>query len=178
MHKLAVETSIIFRMKMNHAIPSADMVTLTLFFDCCGHWLIDWLPKGITVNANHYAETLEQLRSIKETKRPRMLSCGVIFLHDNARPHPARTTHEKLQHFQWDVLPHPSYNPHLSPSDYHVFGPMKKAQKGQCFAMDTKVQEAITSWLHWQLQDFHRHGTDRLVELWDACLNKHGALAE
>jgi len=60
---------------------------LTLFFNCRGPWLIDWLPKGIIVNANHYAETLEQLRSTIKTKRRSMLSCGVILLHDNPRPH-------------------------------------------------------------------------------------------
>lgn len=75
------------RLEKNHAIPTAGKVMLTLFFDYRGPWLIDWLPKGIIVNANRYAETLEQLRSTVKTERPSMLSCGVILLHDNARPH-------------------------------------------------------------------------------------------
>jgi hypothetical protein len=63
-----VETSIISGLKKNHAIPSAGKVMMTLFFNCRGPWLIDWLPKGIIVNANHYTETLEQLRSTIKTK--------------------------------------------------------------------------------------------------------------
>jgi hypothetical protein len=55
---------------------------------------------------------------------------------------------------------------------------MKKAHKGQRFAVDADVQEAFTSWLHQQPQDFYRHGIDGLVKRWDACLNNHSAYAE
>ena len=75
------------RLKKDHAIPTAGKVKLTLFFDCRRPWLIDWLPYSIIVNANHFAETLEQLRSTIKTNRPSMLSWAVILLHDNARPH-------------------------------------------------------------------------------------------
>jgi len=91
-------------------------------------------------------------------------------------PHSARTTLEKLQQFWWEVLPHPPYIPDLSPCDCHVFKPMKKAQENHHFDMDAGVQEPITLWFHGQPQDFYRHGVDRLMKLWDACL--HGAYAE
>jgi len=53
---------------------------------------------------------------------------------------------------------------------------MKKAQENHHFDMDAGVQEPITLWFHGQPQDFYRHGVDRLMKLWDACL--HGAYAE
>jgi len=34
----------------------------------------------------------------------------------------------------------PPYSPNLAPSDYHLFGPMKKMLYGQKFALDTEVQ--------------------------------------
>ena len=34
-------------------------------------------------------------------------------------------------------LPHPPYSPDLAPSDYHLFGSMKKMLGGQKFASDT-----------------------------------------
>jgi histone-lysine N-methyltransferase SETMAR len=166
------------RPKKSRAIPSAGKVMLTSFFDRRGPLLIAWLPKGITVNADRYGETLKGLRSAIKTKRPGMLSCGVILLHDNARPHSARTTLEKLQQFRWEVLPYPPYSPDVSHCDCHVFGPMKKAHKGQRFATDADVQEAITSWLHRQPQDFYSRGIDGPVKLWAACLSNHGAYAE
>jgi hypothetical protein len=33
------------------------------------------------------------------------------------------------------VLPHPSYSPALAPSDYHLFGPLKKACKDTIMPM-------------------------------------------
>ena len=112
---------------------------LTLCFDCCGPLLIDWLPHSTTVNADHYGETMEHLRGAIKAMRPGMLSCDVILHHDNARSHSGRITCEKMQHFQWEVLPDPPYSPDLTPCDYHVFGPMKKAHKGQHFATDADV---------------------------------------
>jgi hypothetical protein len=93
---------------------------------------------------------------------------------NNARPHYARTTREKMR---WEALPHPPCIPHLSACDYHVFGLMKKAHKSQFIAEDGAVQEAITSWLQRQPQDLHRQGIDGPMKLWDAFLNQ-GAYAE
>ena len=80
-----------------------------------GTLLIDWLLKGITVRADHYGATLQHLRNAIKAKRPVMLSHRIILLHANARPHSARTTHEKLQHYQWEFLLHKSYSPDLPP---------------------------------------------------------------
>ncbi|GFX14258.1 hypothetical protein TNCV_1767521 [Trichonephila clavipes] len=32
----------------------------------------------------------------------------------------------KKERFQWEVLDHPPYTPDLTPSDFHLFGPLKK----------------------------------------------------
>jgi len=44
-------------------------------------------------------------------------------------------------------LPHPPYSQNLAPTDYHIFGPMKKMQGGQKFASDTVVQSVVRQWL-------------------------------
>jgi len=46
-----------------------------------------------------------------------------------------------------EVSPHPPYSPDLAPSDYHLFGSMKKMLGGQKFASDMEVQWAIRQWL-------------------------------
>jgi hypothetical protein len=39
-------------------------------------------------------------------------------------------TRDKLKEFHWETLQHPPYSPHLSPCDYHLFGPLKEALGG------------------------------------------------
>jgi len=46
-----------------------------------------------------------------------------------------------------EVLPHPPYSPDLAPSDYHLFGPMKKMLGEQKFASDTELQSTVRQWL-------------------------------
>ena len=49
-------------------------------------------------------------------------------MHDNARLHTARLTQKTVEYLGLEVLPHPPYSrtADLAPSDYHLFGPMKK----------------------------------------------------
>ena len=69
---------------------------------------------------------------------------------DNARPHTGRLTQETVEHLGLEVLPHPPYSPDLAPSDYHLFGPMKKMLTGQKFTSDTEVQSVVWQWLEQQ----------------------------
>jgi len=43
----------------------------------------------------------------------------------------------------FEVLPHPPYSLDLAPSDYHLFGPMKKMLGGQKFESHTEVQSVV-----------------------------------
>jgi len=77
----------------------------------------------------------------------RSLLTRVILLHDNTRPHTARLTLETVEQLGFEALPHPPYSPDLAPSDYHLFGPVKKMLGGQKFASDTEVQSVVCQWL-------------------------------
>jgi hypothetical protein len=54
--------------------------------------LVDFMERGTTINAERYCETLTKLRRAIQNRRRGMLSTGVVFLHDNARPHTVRHT--------------------------------------------------------------------------------------
>jgi transposase len=47
-----------------------------------------------------------------------LLTSGVVFLHDNARPHKAALTRALLEHFNWELFDHPPYSPDHAPNDY------------------------------------------------------------
>jgi len=46
--------------------------------------LIDYLPKGQTINAEYYLSLLVRLKDILKEKRRRNFTKGVLFLHDNS----------------------------------------------------------------------------------------------
>jgi len=68
--------------------------------------------------------------------------------------------------FLWAKGPHPPYSPDLAPSDYRLFGPMKKMLGGQKFTSDTEVQSVVRQWLGQQPASFFASGIQKLVGTW------------
>lgn len=153
---------------------SSLKVLASIFFDRKGIVDCSFMEKGRTINAEAYCETLGTLRRRIRRKRPGLLSEGVVFLHDNARPHTASSTVELLQSFKWEVLEHPPYSPDLSPCDFHLFGQLKLALKGVRFNSDTKIKEAIKKWLKEQDSAFFQKGIYGLVRQWRLCVEHDG----
>ncbi|GFO03789.1 N-acetylated-alpha-linked acidic dipeptidase 2 [Plakobranchus ocellatus] len=58
----------------------------TEFWDSRGMILLDILPKGESVNADRYCETLDRLRHAVRRKRPGLLRREVVLQHNNATP--------------------------------------------------------------------------------------------
>ena len=128
---------------------------LTLFWDERGVILEHYMPRGNTVTSATYADLLKnQLRPAIKSKRRRLLSTGVLLQHDTARPHTAHSTVATIQDLSFRCLPHLLYSPDLTPSDFHVFGPLKEVMGGKSFRSDEDVQEAVHKWLHSQPNDF------------------------
>jgi len=159
-------------------VSSVSKVMATVFWDMRGVLLVEFQERGTTVNASSYCSLLERLKTAIRTKRKGLLTQGVILLHDNARPHTARRTLETVEQLGLEVLPHPPYSPDLAPSDYHLFGPMKKMLGAQKFASDTEVQSVVCQWLGQQPASFFASGIQKLVDRWDKCLNKLGGYVE
>lgn len=159
-------------------VPSAGKVMATVFWDMRGVLLVDFQEHGRTVTAASYCSLLDRLKTAIRNKRPRLLTRGVLLLHDNARPHTARLTLEAVDNLGIEVLPHPPYSPDLAPSDYHLFGPLKKMLGGQKFASDFEAQDAVRDWLRQQPASFFETGIEKLVSRWDKCLNVLGGYVE
>ena len=112
----------------------------SIFWDQGGIFLIDYFPKGQTINAEYYVSLLVQLKDIlKEKRRGKVTNC-VLFLHDNAPVHQPLATQKKLAYLGFQFLDHPPYSPDLAPSDYHLFPGLKKKQlKVRHFSSDADV---------------------------------------
>jgi len=87
--------------------------------------LIDYLPKGQTVNTECYLSLLVQLKDILKEERRGKVTKGVLFLRNNALAHHALATRMKLAYLGFHCLDHSPYSPDLVPSDYHLFPGLK-----------------------------------------------------
>jgi len=108
--------------------PSAGKVMARVFWDTQGVVLVGFVPPGHTVNADYYRILpSDRLWPAVRRKRPDLLKKGVILQHDNAPPHRARQTVEKIEEMGWKLLQHLPYSPDLAPSDFRLFGPLKES---------------------------------------------------
>jgi len=114
---------------------SIGKVLASIFWDQDGIILIDYLPKGQTINAEYYSSLLVQLK----VKCCGKFTKGVLFLPDNAPAHQALATSKKLAYLGFQCLDHPPYSPDLALSDYHLFPGLKIQLKGRHFSSDAEV---------------------------------------
>ncbi|UYV79664.1 hypothetical protein LAZ67_18000215 [Cordylochernes scorpioides] len=87
--------------------------------------------------------TIGNLNPGIRNKRRGKLSKGVLFLHDNARPHTSCKTVSTIIKLGFEVLEHPAFSPDLAPSDYSLFGLLKKELKEKRFDSDEDVQKVM-----------------------------------
>jgi len=146
----------------------------TVSWDRKGILLIDFLERGLTINADVYCETVRKLRRAIRNKRRGMLSSGIVLLHDNARPHTAAGTAQMLQQFRWEVFDHPPYSPDLAPSDYHLFMHLKKWLASQSFEDHDRLKTGVTTWFKSLVADFFDTGIRKLVPRYQKCVEVGG----
>jgi histone-lysine N-methyltransferase SETMAR len=151
------------RKKKFKTAPSAGKVMITVFWDCDGLILVGVMPRSATINSEAYISTLNKLkkrfRGVWHGKTP----AEMLFQHDNAHPHTSLRTREHITKMGWTVLPHPSYSPDLTLSDFHLFGALKDAMRGTHFEDDDSVIEAVRKWLRRQGKSWYRQGIHALV---------------
>ncbi|UYV68384.1 SF3B1 [Cordylochernes scorpioides] len=96
------------------------------------------------MNSDLYCDILvNKLKPGIRNKRRVKLSKGVLFLHDDARPHTSCKTVSTIIKLGFEVLEHPAYSPDLAPPDYFLFGLLKKELKRKQFDSDEDVQKVV-----------------------------------
>ncbi|GFO50473.1 histone-lysine N-methyltransferase SETMAR [Plakobranchus ocellatus] len=126
-----------------------------------------------SVNADRYCEILDRLRHAVRRKRPGLLRSGVVLQHDNATPHMAKRTKEWLEHYRWDIIPHPAHSPDLAPSDIHLFGPLKRHLGGKKFEYEDELIDEVRDWFSKFDADFFTRGIYSLLPRRQKCIALH-----
>jgi hypothetical protein len=116
---------------------------------------VDFLPHGVTFNAQYYSNLLRSdVHQVIRKKRPRKLSKIIILLHDSTHPYTANFMKVTLAVMGWEIMDHHVYTPDLAPNDFHLFGPMKMHLGGQKFQTDDELKCSVLNWLHSQGKPF------------------------
>jgi hypothetical protein len=84
----------------------------------------------------------------------------------------------RIHALKFEVLNNSPNSPELAPSDFHLFGSMKEHLRGQRFADNNEVMEAVQSWLKATPKRFFGQGIRKLVETWTKCVAKEGNYVE
>ena len=162
-------------------IPSAKpgmtlrKLLLCIWWDVRGIIHYELLKPGETITAEMYCQQLERLNQKLKSKRPSLFNRkGIILQHDNARPHKARKTSEKIRELNWEVLPHPPYSPDLAPSDYHLFRSMEHSLREKKFRSAAEVENHLKEYFDSKSESFFKRGIEKLQERWEAVANNEG----
>ncbi|GFN91422.1 histone-lysine N-methyltransferase SETMAR [Plakobranchus ocellatus] len=148
---------------MRSSSVSKVMPRVLQYRDAKGVILLDILPQGQCINAARYCSTLDRLKEAIRRKRPGLLRRGVVLQHDNATPHSANPTQQWLQRYGWEILPHPAHSPDLAPSDFHLFGPLKRHLGGMAFETEDDIISELRNWFDNLDVDFSRVGINSLL---------------
>ncbi|WP_025903236.1 IS630 family transposase [Tatumella sp. UCD-D_suzukii] len=148
---------------------------LSVWWDYKGVIYYELLPSNQTVNSNVYVDQLIKLNEAIKEKRPELANRkGVVFQHDNARPHTSFVTRKKLMELGWDVLPHPPYSPDLAPSDFHLFRSMQHSLSGKNFSNESDVKSHLNKFFADKDPTFYEGGIMVLPDKWQKVIENNG----
>lgn len=157
-----------------------DKVMLCIWWDQKGVVYYELLRSGQTVDGPLYRTQLMRLKRALKEKRPEWETRheGLIFHHDNARPHIEKSVKNYLENSGWEVLPHPPYSPDLAPSDYHLFRSMQNALTGIRFTSVEEIKNWLDNWLASKTEKFFWDGIHKLPERWEKVILSDGQYFE
>ena len=112
---------------------STTKIMCTVFCDRQGILLVEFLTRGMTINAAAYCETLNKLQHAIQNKRRGTLRAGVMFLQNKAHPHAA------AQHAS--CLLHSNGNCWITPYRLCLFLHLKKCLASKKLDSDEELQE-------------------------------------
>ncbi|GFO03752.1 histone-lysine N-methyltransferase SETMAR [Plakobranchus ocellatus] len=76
---------------------------------------------------------------------------------------PRQTLHSNVQRYGWEILPHPAHSSDLAPSDFHLFGPLKRHLGGMAFETEDDLISELRNWFDNLDADFFRVGINSLL---------------
>ena len=147
-------------------------VMLCVWWNSRGIVYHELLPRNMTVTAEVYCQQLQKVADKLAQVRPR--HGRIRFIHDNARPHTAKLTRQKLIDLGWEVLPHPPYSPDLAPTDYHLFAVLSNAMRNKVYDDEEHLKTWLANFFDSKQPQFYRDGIHCLPGKWRKVIESNG----
>ena len=128
------------------------------------------LPNGYTITADLYCQQLDRLAQKLKGKQDR-----IYFLYDNARPHVAKSTRQKLLELEWVTISHPPYSLDLAPTDYHLFRSLSNHLREIKLDDENDLKMDLLNFFGQKSQEFYERGIFSLPERWQQVIDSNGA---
>lgn len=150
-------------------------VMVTVWWSEAGLIHYSFLNPGETITAENYGQQIDEMHQKLQRMCPALVNRkGPILLHDNARPHVAQSTLQKLNELGYQTLPHPPYSPDLSPTDYHFFKHLDNFLQGKRFNNQAAAQNAFEEFAASRTLEFYATEINKLVSRWQKCVECNG----
>lgn len=151
-------------------------IMVTVWWSAAGLIHHSFLNPGETITAEKYCQQIDIMHQKLRQQRPVLVNRkGPILLHDNARPHVAQQTLQKLNELGYESLPHPPYSPDLSPTDYHFFKHLDNFLQEKCFKKQDDAKNAFNDFIASRTPEFYETGINKLVSCWQKCIASNGS---
>ncbi|XP_063517887.1 histone-lysine N-methyltransferase SETMAR isoform X4 [Pongo pygmaeus] len=151
-------------------------VMVTIWWSAAGLIHYSFLNPGETITSEKYAQEIDEMhQKLQRLQLALVNRKGPILLHDNARPHVAQPTLQKLNELGYEVLPHPPYSPDLLPTNYHVFKHLNNFLQGKRFHNQQDAENAFQEFIKSRSTDFYATGINQLISRWQKCVDCNGS---
>jgi histone-lysine N-methyltransferase SETMAR len=120
-------------------------VILCVWWNYEGPIYYELVPDGRKINAEVYSQELEKMYMVLLEKCPALVNrMRMLLKQDNARPHTAKKTLQKVEKLEdIELLPHPAFSPDLELSDCCLFRSIAQFLRGKMFQFVANVEVAV-----------------------------------
>ncbi|KAA6402806.1 MAG: putative Mariner Mos1 transposase [Streblomastix strix] len=120
---------------------------LTVMFSGKRFWLKDFLPHGITMNSHVFIDRiLGPTMDAIDDEYPD-IDTEVILRIDNSPVHNSKISKNYVKDTILHRVDNPAYSLDLAPSDFWLFGDLKRSMKGQRFQEQEQLENFVKGWL-------------------------------
>ena len=145
-------------------------IMATVWWSAFGVIHYSFLENNHSITADIYCNQIADMHTCLKERRPALVNRrGPILFHDNARPHVARMTLQKLTDMGYETLPHSPYSQIFHLLIIIFLSTLSTFFNGTIFALKKRKQ------LSSQPITFYQRGINNFVDRWQRCIAAQGS---